>query len=41
MAGSPTTPHTAVPAELQERFEAERRGIPFLLFATAGAASGS
>jgi DNA-binding CsgD family transcriptional regulator len=32
MAGSPTTPHTAGPAELQERFEAERRGIPFLLF---------
>jgi hypothetical protein len=32
MAGSPTTPHTAAPAELQERFEAERSGIPFLLF---------
>jgi predicted component of type VI protein secretion system len=32
MAGSPTHPHTAGPAELQERFEAERRGIPFLLF---------
>jgi predicted component of type VI protein secretion system len=32
MAGSPTSPHTAGPAELQERFEAERRGIPFLLF---------
>jgi DNA-binding CsgD family transcriptional regulator len=31
MAGSPTSPHAAGPAELQERFEAERRGIPFLL----------
>ena len=31
MADSPTTRHTAGPAELQERFDAERRGIPFLL----------
>jgi hypothetical protein len=32
MARSPLAPHTALPAELQDRIEAERRGIPFLLF---------
>ena len=31
MAGSPIAPHSALPAELQERVEAERRGNPFLL----------
>jgi pSer/pThr/pTyr-binding forkhead associated (FHA) protein len=28
----PTAPHTALPSELQERAEAQRRGIAFLLF---------
>jgi pSer/pThr/pTyr-binding forkhead associated (FHA) protein len=32
MAHSPTAPHTALPSELQERADAERRGIAFLLF---------
>ena len=32
MARSPLAPHSAVPAELRERIEAERRGNPFLLF---------
>jgi pSer/pThr/pTyr-binding forkhead associated (FHA) protein len=32
MAPSPTAPHTALPSELQERADAERRGIAFLLF---------
>jgi pSer/pThr/pTyr-binding forkhead associated (FHA) protein len=32
MARSPLAPHSAVPAELRERVEAERRGTPFLLF---------
>lgn len=32
MAGSPLAPHTALPAELRERVEAERRGTPFLVF---------
>jgi predicted component of type VI protein secretion system len=31
MATSPTAHHAALPAELQERVDAERRGIPFLL----------
>jgi predicted component of type VI protein secretion system len=31
MAGSPIAPHSALPTELQERVEAERRGHPFLL----------
>ncbi len=29
---SPAAPHTASPAELKERFEAERRGTPFLIY---------
>jgi pSer/pThr/pTyr-binding forkhead associated (FHA) protein len=32
MARSPLAPHSALPAELRERIEAERRGVPFLLF---------
>jgi pSer/pThr/pTyr-binding forkhead associated (FHA) protein len=32
MAHSPTAPHTALPSELQERADAQRRGIAFLLF---------
>jgi predicted component of type VI protein secretion system len=32
MARSPLAPHSALPAELRERIEAERRGNPFLLF---------
>jgi hypothetical protein len=32
MAGSPIARHTALPAELKERVEAERRGVAFLLF---------
>ena len=29
---SPAGPHAASPAELQERLEAERAGLPFLLW---------
>src|ERR687890_95056 len=29
---SPLAPHAASPAELKERLEAERRGVPFLLY---------
>jgi FHA domain/Bacterial regulatory proteins, luxR family len=32
MAQSPIAPHTALPSELQERADAQRRGIAFLLF---------
>jgi pSer/pThr/pTyr-binding forkhead associated (FHA) protein len=32
MAGSPTARHTSLPSELQERADAQRRGIAFLLF---------
>jgi predicted component of type VI protein secretion system len=32
MARSPLAPHSALPAELRERIEADRRGNPFLLF---------
>ena len=32
MAGSPTARHTSSPSELQERADAQRRGIAFLLF---------
>jgi pSer/pThr/pTyr-binding forkhead associated (FHA) protein len=32
MARSPLAPHSALPAELRDRLEAERRGTPFLLF---------
>jgi pSer/pThr/pTyr-binding forkhead associated (FHA) protein len=32
MARSPLAPHSALPAELRDRLEAERRGVPFLLF---------
>ena len=32
MAGSPTARHTSLPSELQERADADRRGIAFLLF---------
>jgi pSer/pThr/pTyr-binding forkhead associated (FHA) protein len=32
MARLPTAPHTALPSELQERADAQRRGIAFLLF---------
>jgi pSer/pThr/pTyr-binding forkhead associated (FHA) protein len=32
MAPSPTAPHTALPSELKERADAQRRGIAFLLF---------
>jgi pSer/pThr/pTyr-binding forkhead associated (FHA) protein len=32
MARSPLAPHSALPAELRDRIEAERRGTPFLLF---------
>jgi predicted component of type VI protein secretion system len=32
MARSPLAPHSALPAELRDRIEAERRGVPFLLF---------
>jgi pSer/pThr/pTyr-binding forkhead associated (FHA) protein len=32
MAQSPIAPHTALPSELQERAEAQRRGVAFLLF---------
>jgi pSer/pThr/pTyr-binding forkhead associated (FHA) protein len=32
MAGSPIARHTALPSELQERADAERRGTAFLLF---------
>lgn len=32
MAHSPIAPHTALPSELQERADAQRRGIAFLLF---------
>src|SRR5262245_42453747 len=31
MAGSPIAPQSALPAELQARVDAERRGIPFLV----------
>jgi pSer/pThr/pTyr-binding forkhead associated (FHA) protein len=31
MARSPLAPHTALPAELRDKVEAERRGTPFLL----------
>jgi pSer/pThr/pTyr-binding forkhead associated (FHA) protein len=36
MADSPIAPHTARPSELQERADAERRGIAFLLFRDGG-----
>jgi predicted component of type VI protein secretion system len=32
MARSPLAPHSALPAELRDRVEAERRGTPFLVF---------
>ena len=32
MANSPIAPHTALPSELQERADAQRRGVAFLLF---------
>jgi hypothetical protein len=32
MADSPIAPHTALPSELQERADAQRRGVAFLLF---------
>lgn len=32
MPESPLDPHTATPAELQRRIEAERRGTPFLVY---------
>jgi FHA domain/Bacterial regulatory proteins, luxR family len=32
MALSPLAPHSALPAELRDRVEAERRGTPFLVF---------
>jgi hypothetical protein len=32
MTGSPLAPHSASPAELKARLEAERRGRPFLLY---------
>jgi FHA domain-containing protein/regulatory LuxR family protein len=32
MAHSPIAPHTALPSELRERADAQRRGIAFLLF---------
>jgi predicted component of type VI protein secretion system len=32
MARSPLAPHSALPAELRDRIEAERRGTPFLVF---------
>jgi pSer/pThr/pTyr-binding forkhead associated (FHA) protein len=35
MAQLPTAPHTALPSELQERADAQRRGIAFLLFRDA------
>jgi hypothetical protein len=34
--GGPAGPHSATPAELTERLEAERRGIPFLLWRDRG-----
>jgi pSer/pThr/pTyr-binding forkhead associated (FHA) protein len=36
MALSPLAPHSASPAELQERLEAERRGHPFLVYRDGG-----
>lgn len=36
MAGSPIARHTALPSELKERVEAERRGTAFLLFRDGG-----
>jgi pSer/pThr/pTyr-binding forkhead associated (FHA) protein len=33
---SPLAPHTASPAELKERLEAQRRGTPFLVYRDAG-----
>jgi pSer/pThr/pTyr-binding forkhead associated (FHA) protein len=35
MAQLPTAPHTALPSELQERADVQRRGIAFLLFRDA------
>jgi pSer/pThr/pTyr-binding forkhead associated (FHA) protein len=35
---SPLTAHTATPAELRERLEAERRGVPFLVYRDADGA---
>jgi predicted component of type VI protein secretion system len=32
MARSPLAPHSALPAELRDRVEADRRGTPFLVF---------
>jgi pSer/pThr/pTyr-binding forkhead associated (FHA) protein len=36
MIQSPLAPHTASPAELKERMEAQRRGTPFLVYRDAG-----
>jgi pSer/pThr/pTyr-binding forkhead associated (FHA) protein len=33
---SPLAPHTASPAELKERMDAERRGVPFLVWRDGG-----
>jgi pSer/pThr/pTyr-binding forkhead associated (FHA) protein len=38
MAQSPLQAHSATPAELRERIEAERRGRPFLVFRDGGGA---
>ena len=36
MIQSPLAPHTASPAELKDRMEAQRRGTPFLVYRDAG-----
>lgn len=36
MHSSPLTPHSSSPVELKERVEAERRGLPFLVYRDGG-----